>query len=862
MNHLICRCIGILVFLMPATCWAQVNAAFSYNPNPVCFFDIINFTDLSTGPVVSWAWSYGNAQGSNAQNPMFQYVIPGTYTVTLTVYDALGGSSTASQQIVIEGPFPEFTQVSLDCASPALDFIDQTPSTYPVSTWLWDFGDGGTSTLQNPQHVYAVDGAYQVSLTVTGVNGCTNSIQPTINVASDIPTLQFSTTPNTNCQPPFTGTATAAGAGGAPPYTYAWDIPGGNLNQEFAFYLQGGFYSMTVIDANGCSFTDSVEVMNQGIGPQVTGVVTNVDCLNPNAGAIDLTITGTAPFDIQWSTGDTTEDISGVPAGAYTVSVTDSEVNCIGTSTSTFIVEAETPDPVFTVTDAACDGTGGAIEANITGGVPPYTFLWSTGDTTAMITGVSPGGYSLDVTDSTGCQDHAVAFVEYADTCLMHISGIAYLDWDGDCVRDTGEQGTNSWITLNGSIAGSTNNQGEYDLYVPVDTYTVSAIPLLITDTLSCPVSGSYTLLPGSLTSDIDFGIMRDTLPDVRVHMTKSIVRPGFTHQYTIAIHNEGGTMVSPIVSLKHDSLVSIQGTSPQASYDPLSRTFTWNLPALGLDNSTYLYATGYLPPSTSLGTSVSTAISVDPISGDATPANNTDTCQVLVVGSFDPNDKQVSPAGEGPEGNILATQQELKYTVRFQNTGTDTAFFVTVRDTLDQDLDITTFQPGLSSHLYSLTVEEDSILVFFFDNILLVDSFRNEPESNGYLSFLIRHEGILPLGREITNRAAIFFDFNEPVITNTVINTIYAPVGITQLLPEDAILAYPNPTRDVLYLEYGGLSLSSWELLDIQGKTQLIGENPPAEITGISLDQLPAGIYLLRVWVGEKMWIRRIFKQ
>ncbi len=145
-------------------------------------------------------------------------------------------------------------------------------------------------------------------------------------------------------------------------------------------------------------------------------------------------------------------------------------------------------------------------------------------------------------------------------------------------------------------------------------------------------------------------------------------------------------------------------------------------------------------------------------------------------IGSYDPNDKAATPTGVGPE-HFINSSQNLEYKIRFQNTGTDTAFTVVVRDTISEELDMSTLTEGVSSHTYDLTIEEENILVFTFNNILLPDSTTNLVESNGFFEYSISPlEGILPETR-IENRASIYFDFNEPIHTNTVFHTIEKPV-------------------------------------------------------------------------------------
>ncbi len=152
------------------------------------------------------------------------------------------------------------------------------------------------------------------------------------------------------------------------------------------------------------------------------------------------------------------------------------------------------------------------------------------------------------------------------------------------------------------------------------------------------------------------------------------------------------------------------------------------------------------------------------------------------VIGSWDPNDKQGFPIGYGPEHYILPTQ-EIDYLIRFQNTGTDTAFTVEIRDTLSEHLDFSTIQFGASSHPYTFNFSPGRGMSFTFSNILLPDSTTNEPASHGFIKYKIKPNENIALGTEINNQAAIYFDFNEPVYNNTTMHNIgenYIQIGWT----------------------------------------------------------------------------------
>lgn len=153
---------------------------------------------------------------------------------------------------------------------------------------------------------------------------------------------------------------------------------------------------------------------------------------------------------------------------------------------------------------------------------------------------------------------------------------------------------------------------------------------------------------------------------------------------------------------------------------------------------------------------------------------NPSETTSVICqqnIGSFDPNDKQASPAGYGVN-HYIEQNVDIDYHIRFQNVGTDTAFNIVIRDTLSAHLDPSTIRPTISSFPYSFEVE-NNVVIFTFNDIELVDSTTNEPGSHGFVQFTIAQQDSLPFGTMIYNNAAIFFDYNYPVITNTTFHEV-----------------------------------------------------------------------------------------
>lgn len=149
------------------------------------------------------------------------------------------------------------------------------------------------------------------------------------------------------------------------------------------------------------------------------------------------------------------------------------------------------------------------------------------------------------------------------------------------------------------------------------------------------------------------------------------------------------------------------------------------------------------------------------------------------VTGSYDPNDKTGFPLGQGILHDI-EQNQDLEYLIRFQNTGTDTAFTVIIRDTLPNELDIYSIEGMTSTHEYSFRIYGPRVLEWRFDNIMLPDSNINYEGSQGSVRFKINQVMNLPIGTTIENSAGIYFDFNPPIITNTTLHTIDSFTTIT----------------------------------------------------------------------------------
>jgi uncharacterized repeat protein (TIGR01451 family) len=226
-----------------------------------------------------------------------------------------------------------------------------------------------------------------------------------------------------------------------------------------------------------------------------------------------------------------------------------------------------------------------------------------------------------------------------------------------------------------------------------------------------------------------------------------------------------------------------------------------------------------------------------------------------VVTGSYDPNDKTGYPNGVTDQYYIQPNQQ-LQYVIRFQNTGTDTAFTVVIRDTLDIDLNIFTVTPGVSSHNYEFRMYGPRVLEWTFNNIMLPDSTVDLEGSNGFATFHVEQVPDLAPGTEITNDADIYFDFNDPITTNTTMHRIYegfvAVADLEEISKETSgLIVYPNPSNGAFTLIMDKEPIEgSYSLYDQQGRIVKTGM-VTGKKTSIDLD-LNGGMYYLMV--GSKV--------
>jgi hypothetical protein len=248
--------------------------------------------------------------------------------------------------------------------------------------------------------------------------------------------------------------------------------------------------------------------------------------------------------------------------------------------------------------------------------------------------------------------------------------------------------------------------------------------------------------------------------------------RPGTFQYITIFYKNIGTDIVSSgEILFKHDSHL-VFGNSYPAITSSNGDTLKWSFSNLKPFDSASIRLAVDIPLSVHLGDTLTSMAIITPVANDVTPYDDTAIIKQRAVGSYDPNDK-VENNGGIIGSDYISQGKYLNYIIRFQNTGTDTAFNVIVRDTLDNKLDWSTLEMVAASHLYTVSITNQNKIEWAFANINLPDSNINEPLSHGYVSYRVKPKSTAAVGDVINNLASIYFDYNLPVATNNALTLV-----------------------------------------------------------------------------------------
>ncbi len=323
------------------------------------------------------------------------------------------------------------------------------------------------------------------TITATDANGCRGTGSVTITSPTAI-TMSLSQT-NTSCAG-NDGTATASASGGTPSYSYSWST-GDTTNAITG--LQGGNYSVTVLDANSCQATGSVAI-TQIPGFTFSVSINDASCGNNDGSATITPSGGTPPFTYSWSTGGNTATVSNLPVGSYTATITDAN-SCSDTAAINISNVGGAVITFDSKTDVDCNGSSnGAINISVSGGSAPYSYSWSNGAVTEDISGLPGGNYAVSASDAAGC-------IAIFDTAITEPSALAVSGTvtNGSCTAPLGA----ITLSVSGGSPGYSYSWSNGAITQNLSNIAAGDYAVTVTDNNLCTETNSFTVnAPGSFT--------------------------------------------------------------------------------------------------------------------------------------------------------------------------------------------------------------------------------------------------------------------------------------------------------------------------------------------------------------------------
>ncbi len=439
------------------------------------------------------------------------------------------------------------------------------------------------------------------------------------------------------------------------------------------------------------------------------------------------------------------------------------------------------------------------------------------------------------------------------------VQGMVFNDENANGQQDAGELPLSGIVIESNPLNSyaSTNVDGTYTLYAEVLNDTVSAVPPSPYATVIPP----FYLVNGT-TTDKDFAVyFTPGMDDLCITATAlEPIRPGFGTSLMITVSNVGTTDQSPEILLDLPIGINYLSSNPMAT-SIIGDTVIWQLGLLPAFASVNIVVEIEGDLTLNLGDDLIFQSNVSPIANDQSSINNFHRLVETVVGSYDPNDKQVSPNYLTPEQ--LELGERLTYTIRFQNTGTYHAENVRIVDTLSEGLDISSLQILASSHQpMDWHIRNGRVLEFVFENILLPDSIADEAGSHGFVKFSIKANNGLELGDQVSNTAHIYFDFNPAIVTNTVVAPISNIIATFEVYPNIQLSVLPNPNS-------GNFKLSLPETVNGKGCLTILSMDgglagySTVEVNHGQLAEqhfdLPKGLYIVMLELDQKQYFGKM---
>jgi uncharacterized repeat protein (TIGR01451 family) len=605
-------------------------------------------------------------------------------------------------------------------------------------------------------------------------------------------------------------------ANGTPPYIYQWSVNGTPFQNAPGGVIpipagMGGIYTVTVIDSNGCSASQTINIMQNWVhanNDTMEIALTGSEESTSTSSVLDNDYYGTAPVQ----PGQVQLSSNNLPAG-------------------------------FSLNE---DGTVSVLPGTASG---TYTFTYTVCEI-------------LQNTCST-----AIAIVNViSEGFLLH----AFVDTNGNGTQDSGEHN----FTL-GQFHYDVNNSGTLiDVASSTGSHVINESNTANSYDFSFTVNSEYAAqysiamasysdvvyVSGSGIAVYNFAITALPYADLAVAVYNFLTppRPGFTYKNNILYTNNGTQSMSGTLTFNHDSSVTITEIS-QAGTVATPTGFTYNFTDLDPQETRSIIVTMPVPtiPTVALGQLLTNTASITQPEGDLIPSNNQNTLAQVIVGSYDPNDKTEIHGGKIVSADFSA-DDFLTYTIQFENTGTYPAENVKVNDVLDAQLDETSVRMVTSSHPCTL-IRDGKNLNWHFNGIDLPPSVTNTTIGHGFLTFKVKPKPGYVVGDLIPNVARIYFDFNPAIVTEPCL-TEFVNALATQSFAFDNLQYSPNPVKNILKLS-NDTKIEKVTVTSMLGQTVLEQSSNDLK-PEVDFSTLSNGVYFVKIVAQNQQKQIKVVKQ
>lgn len=470
-----------------------VNGEMTTSPPPFTTCAPIDFLAFGGS---NYTWNFGDNTTLSSSSPTVSHTFStqGVYVVTVLVTNGCGNTATYSKSVNVNGAGGPAITIS-SSMNPTCVGGDNGMASVSVMngqepyTYLWN--DLNAQTSSSVSGLSA--GVY--SVTVTDDIGCSSVLQ--VAISNPLP-MMLSTSSTPSACGSSTGSATVSVTGGTTPYSYLWTNGSTSISSTGLSY---GLHHVLVTDNNGCTAPAIASVSEQNTATVSLNTSTPISCNGGSTGALSVTVSGgTSPFSYLWSNGATTQNLNNIPAGDYSLVLTDN-----GGCKASFIGTVEQNDSLSlatsTVVAPTCGNFDGSATVSVTGGSSPYMYLWDSGtnSTTATVSGLPAGTYTVTVTDANACSN--TKEVELSNSNAPDITAVltdvsCYGAGNGS-INVTVTGGTSPYL-YNWSVAPPQTNHQD------LNTLSPGNYLLFVNDAQGCTSVRNYTISqPAVLTASI-----------------------------------------------------------------------------------------------------------------------------------------------------------------------------------------------------------------------------------------------------------------------------------------------------------------------------------------------------------------------